>query len=195
MREFDVELTRNFNFKEFIEAQLPAKAVQLNYNYLQLANDEKFFKVYTRCRDLAGILQGLRNEVNKNFQESNNGIEISIILLSAGRTREWEKLRNRSGKSQHVNWHAVDFRVGNIECNNLYNEVMEFCYNYFAKVNWMGGLAKRVITNNEVQSLIDKGEVDIAEIYLKRPMRFVHVDLREPEKIHEQRGYGARWNY
>jgi len=149
-------LTKNFTLHEMIEGRsLPQLAIEMNWNYLVNADTQEVSRIITNLTAVAQELQTIRDDYNQ-----------PVIIFSGFRCFAWEKHRNRSGDSQHVQGLAADFNVA--------GKLAEI-YRYYNDTNWMGGLARGFSSDGNYS--------------------FMHLDLREPSKEHRQRGYGARWVY
>lgn len=96
-------------------------------------------------------LQPIRDKVNAQFPEY--GGKIGIRPLSWWRPKRWEILRKRSGGSQHVFGHGVDFIVTGVKSED-YDKIMLWIWNDIR--DWNGGLAR---------------------LYKNKRWSFIHIDL------------------
>lgn len=154
-------ITNNFTFYEMIESSLPYEAVRLNWLNIEDYNPQNAEKI---CR----IIQQRRDLVNQHFRKTNNNKEIGFILTSAFRCLEWERIRGRSGNSQHVKSLAVDIQP--INCSDeLAVTILQWLKNQDEEFE--GGLALKEPTYRN--GTIEK-------------IGFLHYDAR---------GRKARWAY
>ena len=166
------KVTENFTIKELLfGVNDPIESRRLSEKALTPQIIEDYSK-------LGLVLQQIRNWANVEFMDENGGNEIRITILSGFRTPEWEKLRGRSGKSQHTKC-ADDFTASNCS-DKLAVKINKAIYNYLHNKKYMGGLALKEPTY-EKNKIIKLG--------------FVHIDSRTPDASHIARGYGVRWYY
>jgi hypothetical protein len=154
------KLTLDFTLYEFIESQLPFQAVQINW-----ANIADFKK--DRAKRICELLQVKRQLINNIFREKNGNKEIGLRITSGFRAVEWERLRGRSGESQHTQSWAVDVQPTGCS-DQLAIEIMRFLYAMDNNIatGHLGGFA---IKHPSTQGV-----------------GFLHYDLR---------GTVARWTY
>ena len=130
MNKLNVQLTRNFWIKEFLEGTAMSKeAIDLNYKHLD-------FETVARIDVIAVHLQIIRDRAKAKFKDRLKGLEITCGL----RVLEWELLQGRSGKGQHPNGWAADFQP--ICKDEDYMEIFNWIFNEFEK-DWNGGFAKK----------------------------------------------------
>ncbi len=139
-----VKLTPNFYYKEFVEGSaLPSKAIKMNYDLTPTY-------LLPRLGVIAERLQTIRNEAKAHFGKRLKGIEITCGV----RVKDWELFKGRSGKSQHVQLWAADFRP--ICEEEDFEEIFNWIFDRY-KDNWIGGWA------------------------INRKLKFIHADCR-PDK-------------
>ena len=148
------QLTKNFKLFEFINAKMPAEAVMLNHSTIAKMDKKEYDKLISNITDVANELQKIRDKYGK-----------PITITSGYRCIEWEKIKGRSGASQHIFGMGADFVIQD-------QEIMKSILDDYK--SWMGGLA----------SMVREGKII-----------FIHLDLRTPNAEHIRRGYGARWEY
>lgn len=160
------KLERNFSLYEFIEGtQIGKNGAELNWKYINSLKEPALKKLIANIKKIAKELQFVRNLVNTEFKT-----EIGIEITSGFRCLEYEKLKGRTGESQHTQGHCADFRVV-CESDDIYNDAMRSIFKYYRDKDFIGGLAKK-ISNLPAHS--------------NRQMRFIHIDFR---------GSIARWTY
>jgi hypothetical protein len=150
--DLNERIAPNFTLREVVEwpkhqTMTPgdrALATELAYKALKPVT-------YANAQRVAKDLQVLCVIVNKQFPQF--GGRIGVRALSWLRHQEWEMRRGRSGNSQHVHGHAVDFIVTN--CGADTNKVMEWLFNHLS--NWNGGLARMIRNGNYSFIHIDLG--------------------------------------
>lgn len=132
------QLEKNFSLYEFIEGKaLPKEAIKMNWTTIENMSNEETIALIENIKKIAKELQIIRDKYNK------------AITINAGyRCYTWEKHQGRSGKSQHVVGHCVDFIIKD-------NKIMQEIYDDLI-LHWNGGIAK-------------KGS---------NPISFIHIDLR-----------------
>jgi len=172
----DYKIAKNFRLYEFIEGTaIGTIGADMNWEYL---NDlsEQDFKTFLQLVEMnANYLQMLRDWINKEMKTNKIGIQIT----SGFRCLKYEKLKKRSGKSQHCVKIASDIRLTGIIDNKIYDNTMSVLYDHIDgnEVRYMGGLARKLDYS--------KG----------RKWRFIHIDFRTATSEHIRRGYGERWEY
>lgn len=158
------KITDNFSLYEFIEATLPAEAVALNWKHISEFREAEFIK-------LANFLQSLRNSINQQFRAENNGNEIGLRITSGFRCKAWERLRKRSGDSQHT-IAAADVQPTNCSPQLAVKIMDHLCKKYHPRTTGhFGGFA------------IKRPDIENGRILR---IGFLHYDLR---------GWTARWEY
>lgn len=161
-------LSQNFTLYEFIEAQLPAHAVKLNWQ-----NIAEFTPKQHLYRELANDLQKIRNMINAEFRAGNGNREIGLRITSGVRCRQWELTRGRTGTNQHTVGAAADIQPVNCT-QSMAIDIMYWLYTkYWPRENgWPGGFAmsKAIFTQGGIIERIG----------------FIHFDKR-PQV--------ARWEY
>jgi len=144
----DGKLTEHFTLQEFMEgAGLSVAAFSNNWKTLTYNLEQEAVKT---CE----VLEKIRKDINKMA-----GVECGLLITSGYRSLEWEKMRGRSGKSQHTLCRAADWQVVSKHLSfNSRVALMEQWYkaNYGT---WQGGLS---IKKSKGQS-----------------MGFVHIDTCE----------------
>jgi len=125
------QLTRNFSLYEFIEGQLPAKGVILNWEHIHEMDMVKFEKA-------AQHAQSIRDLINREFKSDLSPSEIGLRITSGFRCHTWELLQGRSGNSQHV-IAAYDAQPTNCS-NEMAVAIISWLLKRFNK-DYIGGLA------------------------------------------------------
>lgn len=129
----NLKLTANFSLYEFIEAQLPPEAVELNWQHINEMD-------WPRIEQLANFLQNLRNDMNQVWRAANGGREIGIQITSGFRCKAWELIRKRPGSSQHCTA-AVDIQPTGCP-PEMAAEILRYYHKKYKTGNgWFGGLA------------------------------------------------------
>ena len=127
----DKQITKHFRLYEFLEAQLPAEAVALNWKNVTI-------DTVLKAEELALELEKIRSLANSEFKSDLGFPEIGIRITSGYRCVEWEYIRKRSGDSQHTVM-AVD--VQPINCSRKQaKEILQFVYDQYSPW-WEGGIA------------------------------------------------------
>lgn len=126
------KLANNFSLYEFIEAQLPAEAIALNWQNIHEVKINEFER-------LAKFLQKIRDDVNQMFKARNDGKEIGLRITSGFRCEAWELLRHRSGNSMHCQLAAADVQSTNCP-PELAVEILSYFYTKLMRTH-EGGLA------------------------------------------------------
>jgi hypothetical protein len=162
----DEQLTPNFKLREVVE--WPKRQRGMNAADRQQATLLAIANMTPQLKDAAKKvaleLEIIRAKANAAFPEY--GGKIGIVPLSWYRPREWEIYRKRSGNSQHVHAHAVDFIVdtpGTQDDPIQIEAIMQHIWKHLQ--DWPGGLAIKY----------DAGLIS-----------FIHIDLRP---------FKARWTY
>lgn len=165
-RYLNHKLSENFWLYEFIESQLPTRAIELNWLHIDEMRYDEFKK-------LAEYLQQIRNEVNSVFKDKNKQIEIGLNITSGFRCKAWEALRGRSGTSQHTVRAAADIQPINCD-NELAVEILDWLFEQDKdrEKGHQGGLAIKYPTRDKDGNILAVG--------------FIHYDLRP---------HAARWEY
>jgi len=159
------KITANFSLYEFIEAQLPNIAVDLNWKHINEMNIRNY-------EFLAGFLQTLRDDINQTYQKHNNNKAINLTVTSGFRCKEWEHTRKRTGESQHCVGAAADVQPTNCSLK-LSAKIMNDYYKLFSpSTGWHGGFAIKLPEYDSKGNVLKPG--------------FLHFDLR---------GSYARWTY
>ena len=104
-------MTKNFNLEEFIYSKF-YKAAGVQEKVIESYEKDKV--VQENLKLLAEQLQVLRDEINKP-------ININI----AYRPLWWEKLKGRSGTSQHISGKAADIVVKGLTTVELHNVITD----------------------------------------------------------------------
>jgi uncharacterized protein YcbK (DUF882 family) len=148
-------MTKNFSEKEVIDW---AKFQGITGNDLQLLNkwiEEEFNnEVKANAKLIAVELQAIRGNVNSAFSSYND--KIGIRCVSWFRPKKWELHRKRSGASQHITGHGVDFIITGVTPSD-YPVIMEWIWNELNKgTGFNGGLAR---------------------LYKNNRWSFIHIDL------------------
>ena len=156
------KITKNFSFYEMMESSLPYEAVKLNWLNIDDYNPDNAVKIIE-------VAQSRRDLVNRQYKSDTSDKEIGFILTSAFRCLDWERIRKRSGASQHVKSLAVDIQP--INCSDeMATDILQWLHNQDYS-NYEGGLALKKPT------------------YKNRAIHrigFLHYDAR---------GFKARWSY
>lgn len=140
MKLENVQLTENFWLKEFIEGSaMSAEAIKIIYEEIEPAK-------LARVGVLAAELQKLRDKAKSEFGDRFKGLNITCGI----RPEKWEKMRGRSGKSQHTQYWAADFTP--ICDPSDFEEVFNWLFEELADFN--GGVA------------------------INKRTKFIHLDLR-----------------
>ena len=161
---YNPQLSEHFLLKEYLEGKsMPKKAIGLSYRDYNIEADNYI-------RKNISLIESIREWANYEFLFEVNE-EIPVIILSGFRSVEWEKLRGRSGNSQHTIG-AVDLRFD--VSDELNSKIIRAMYDKLHNDRYMGGLA--INKSNNLYS-------------------FLHIDFRLPSAQHKARGYGARWMY
>lgn len=123
--------------------------------YEKLAQDQlNKPEILSNIQAIAKHLQEVRDQINEKWPEYKGGLRIQTT--SWLRPLEWEKMRKRSGLSQHTQGHAVDFIVVNPKLKPAQrNEIMEWIFEQHK--DFKGGLAFKKSGDN---------------------WSFIHIDLR-----------------
>lgn len=137
-----MNLTTNFQLKEVYEwpkhqaNMTPADKAKAT----ELAKKALNSTTQSHAKIAAVELQRLRGQVNKEFPEFSGNIK--IVALSWLRPVEWEHYRKRSGKSQHIYGHGVDFifEAPGATRDDI-NKMMAWAWNNYTG-SWPGGLAR-----------------------------------------------------
>lgn len=131
----NVRLTYNFWLYEFLfGTEMPKQAHDLNLEYIEEFEDYD-------AQGLADDLQQLRNEVNVEFQDENNGVEIGLEITAGFRCLMWEMIRKRSGQSRH-RWDGVDVRPTKVSPELSDKIIYWFRKRFTPRVGgWEGGFA------------------------------------------------------
>lgn len=152
--DLEANLSSNFKLREVVDwsrhQQMSATEKALA---TRLATEALTSQVVGNAKAIAQDLQELREWVNSQFPKYKG--KIGILVTCWLRPKAWELHRKRSGKSQHVKGHGVDFIVVGVDPSD-YNAIMEAIFKRYE--NWNGGLAK---------SLTKTGRY-----------RFIHLDKR-----------------
>ena len=109
---------------------------------------------------IATSLQLIRDLVNTVFPEYKGSI--GVRPLSWLRALAWEKYRKRSGTSQHVEGHGVDFVLTGIPAEDA-QKIMKWLFKLLE--NWEGGLAVKYD---------EKGNIVFIHIDLGKKRRWVY---------------------
>jgi uncharacterized protein YcbK (DUF882 family) len=109
---------------------------------IRLATDALNPTIVSNAVNIAAELQSLRDWVNQQFPKYQG--RIGVRVTSWLRPLAWEQHRRRSGTSQHLNGHAVDFISVNVYAAD-YNVIMDAIFRRYA--NWNGGLARAMQGN------------------------------------------------
>lgn len=126
------KLSPNFSLYEFIEAQLPAEAIALNWQHIHEMKIDEFER-------LAKFLQQIREDINQKYRAVNKGKEIALRITSGFRCKAWELIRTRSGNSMHCQLAAAD--VQPINCTpELAVEILSYFHTKLMRTH-EGGLA------------------------------------------------------
>jgi uncharacterized protein YcbK (DUF882 family) len=133
-----MQLTKNFHLNEVTEWAKwqtmsdadKAKATELAKKAM---NDDVLFN----AKRIAQKLQVIREQVNAQFPEY--GGKVGVRALSWLRAKEWELIRGRSGASQHVTGHAVDFIFVGVPQADV-QKLMNWAWKDLQQ--WGGGLAR-----------------------------------------------------
>ncbi len=150
-----MQLTSNFHLNEVtnwpkFQGMKPTEQALA----IQLATDNLTDEVKENARKIAVELQELREIVNHEFKHI--GVEIGLRALSWFRPKEWELMRQRSGNSQHITGHAVDFIVTGLTPEQT-KVVMQWLFNYLH--DWNGGLAVKYGAGGRISFIhIDLGK-------------------------------------
>lgn len=139
-------MTKNFSFSEVINWAKWQGITGSNLTKLNDWIDEAMTdEVKDNALKIAKHLQTIRDDVNKEFPQYNG--KIGIRPVSWFRPKKWELFRKRSGASQHITGHGVDFIVIGVSAAD-YPIIMKWIWD---KLNdgagWNGGLA-RLFKNN-----------------------------------------------
>jgi len=124
-------------------------------NLKQWIEDEFNDEILQNVKVIAQDLQQIRDLVNEAYPNYNG--KIGIRATSWFRPFKWEKFRKRSGLSQHVKGHAVDFIVVNVSTQD-FPKIMDFIWKHLNKGDgYNGGLAR--LYKNKIWSFIhiDRG--------------------------------------
>lgn len=150
-----MRLTKNINRSEAFDWHKHHGVAGTNLrNLKQWQKEDLTPNIESNIKAIAKEVQDIRDEVNKAFPEFKGQIDLRIT--SWFRPLKWEKLRGRSGGSQHITGNAVDFIAVNIPPNKV-TEVMEWIWNHLNKgAGWKGGLAR---------------------LYKNKRYGFIHIDL------------------
>lgn len=147
-----MKLTPNFNESEVLDwwkfqnlsqadANLLKSSIALAYSPEHRANALK----------IAMELEKIRASINQQFPQYKG--KIGIRALSWFRPRSWEVYRKRSGNSQHIHGHAVDWIIIGVSGAD-YPIIMEWVWQQLQQ--WNGGLAR---------------------LYKNKRWSFIHIDL------------------
>ncbi len=125
-------LTPNFTLYEYMQGEaMPNEAIRLAWQDFTTDNE-------TAVQKFMPTIQAIRDWVNSEFKNENNGKSISLVITCGFRSRQWELKQGRSGNSQHTIC-AVDFMVGN--CNlQLSKDILKAVFERWDKF-YIGGLA------------------------------------------------------
>lgn len=104
-------MTKNFNLEEFIYSKF-YKAAGVQEKVIESYEKDK--RVQENLKLLAEQLQVLRYEINK-----------PIIINIAYRPYWWEKMRGRTGTSQHCLGKAADITVEEMSITELHKEILK----------------------------------------------------------------------
>ena len=91
------QLTKNFTLEDFVGAKGNEHCIMMAQNRLTpeiVENIQRIAKKLQEVQDYANLIT-----------------PCYIIVTSGFRPKEWEKLKGRSGTSQHTKGHAADFRI------------------------------------------------------------------------------------
>lgn len=171
------KLTNNISFYEYMEGQLPVKAIQWNWDYFESLSNKEQNLFMAKAKLVAIEVQKERDYVNANFVHENSGKQYSVTISCGFRCKRWELYRGRSGNGQHP-IAAIDFKFSNCSIEQD-ARLLRDVYDRRNKV-WMGGLAIKDPT-------IQNGKVVASG--------FIHIDNRLPNREEKQRGFGTRWKY
>ena len=152
MFNLDERIAPNFTLREVIEwpkhqAMNPLDRAKAHEMALKALNQ----RTYENAKKIAKELQNARTLANARFPEMQG--RIGIKCLSWLRALEWELYRRRSGKSQHIHGHAVDYIVTN--CGHRTDEVMGWLFREYKDFN--GGLARMVRNDKYIFIHLDLG--------------------------------------
>jgi hypothetical protein len=150
-----MKLTKNLNRSEAFDWHKHHGVFGTNLkNLKQWQKEDHTPTVEANIKAIAEEVQIIRNEVNKAFPEFKG--QIGLKITSWFRPVKWERLRGRTGSSQHVTGNAVDFIAVNIPSNKVV-EAMDWIWEYLNKgPGWKGGLAR---------------------LYKNKTYGFIHIDL------------------
>lgn len=151
-----MQLTTNFTLSEALEWHRHQPISQADVQRLRAWIDQTLSDlIKANITAVAHDLQSIRNAVNAAFPAYKG--RIGIRPISWYRPRQWELHRNRSGASEHIHGHAVDFIAVNVTAQD-YPAVMLWIWNHLnASGGYNGGLA-RLMTGNRWSFIhIDKG--------------------------------------
>ena len=153
MKPKNYKLTKNFSLYEYMEGQaMPNEAIKLAWQNFTPEIEEKI-KLFMP------VVQEIRDWVNVEFRNENQGKEIGLVITSGFRSKEWEIKQGRSGKSQHTIC-ACDIKA--VNCPPLLAlDIHKAIYSRWDKV-WNGGLA------------IKYGNINATG--------FIHIDPRKERK-------------
>ena len=149
-------MTKNFSFSEVINWAKWQGITGSNLTKLNGWIDEAMTdEVKANALKIAQHLQTIRDDVNKEFPQYNG--KIGIRAVSWFRPKKWELFRGRSGASQHITGHGVDFIVTGVSSTD-YPIVMKWIWDKLNEgTGWHGGLA-RLFKNNRLSFIhIDLG--------------------------------------
>lgn len=104
-------MTKNFNLEEFIYSKF-YKAAKVQEKVIESYEKDK--GVQENLKLLAEQLQVLRDELNK-----------PITINIAYRPYWWEKMRGRTGTSQHCLGKAADITVEEMSITELHKEILK----------------------------------------------------------------------
>lgn len=104
-------MTKNFNLEEFIYSKF-YKAAKVQEKVIESYEKDK--EVQENLKLLAEQLQVLRDELNK-----------PITINIAYRPYWWEKMRGRTGTSQHCLGKAADIRVNGMTTKELHTVILK----------------------------------------------------------------------
>ena len=147
------KLTNNFTLYEFIEGQLPADGIALNWKHINEMDQTRFLQAAIHA-------QSIRDLINREFKSDTGAAEIGLRITSGFRCKAWELKQGRSGNSQHT-VAAYDAQPTNCS-NDQAVAIIAWLHNRF-KRTYVGGLAMKKAT-------IEKGK------YVK--VGFIHFDFR-----------------
>ena len=135
------KLTKNFSRKEAFEWYKYHGVTGKNAKDLQAWQKEDLTpQIEANIKEIAVELQKIRDAVNKQFPQYKG--DIGLKTLSWFRPIKWEKLRRRSGASQHIHGHAVDFIVANVPQKEV-QPMMNWIWGELNRgAGWNGGLAR-----------------------------------------------------